>query len=52
MARLLTAYREILTYNRWPEAKGLLMVFVIASLVMSVGYTVFVRARPRFVEEL
>lgn len=52
MARLLTAYRDILIYNRVPETEGLLMVFVVSSLFMAIGYTVFDRARTRFVEEL
>lgn len=52
MAKILTAYRDILIYNRLPETEGLLMVFVVGCLFLAIGYTVFERARSRFVEEL
>jgi len=52
MARLLTAYRDILIYNRLPDTGALLMVFWVACALLILGFAVFQRARVRFVEEI
>jgi lipopolysaccharide transport system permease protein len=49
---LLAAYRAILMRGEWPEAGPLTTLAVLSTIVLWLGYTVFLRARDRFVEEL
>ena len=52
MAALLTAYREVLIENRWPDAAALLFVCAISGACLAIGYAVFDRVSARFADEL
>jgi lipopolysaccharide transport system permease protein len=52
VAHLITAYRTILLLGDLPDFRTLLILGVFAAGLLWLGYTVFVRASHRFVEEL
>jgi lipopolysaccharide transport system permease protein len=52
MVYLLAAYRKILLEGELPATLPLLALSMAAGLLLYIGYTVFVRASYRFVEEL
>jgi lipopolysaccharide transport system permease protein len=49
---LLAAYRTILLDGRPPEPAPLLAITILAGLLLYTGYTVFIRASYRFIEEI
>jgi ABC-type polysaccharide/polyol phosphate export permease len=51
-AALLTAYRDILMRAMWPDARSLVLIGCLSSIVLWVGYELYDRARLRFVEEI
>ena len=52
VAVLLNAYRAILVRGHWPDFIPLLTVGIGSMAFLTLGYTLFVMARDRFVEEL
>jgi lipopolysaccharide transport system permease protein len=52
LARLLVAYRDAALYGRWPDPVPLLVLTAIGAVLIAAGYALFVRAGPRFAEEL
>ena len=52
MAQLVAAYRAIFLQGIWPDGGALLGVAIFAVAMFALGYTIFVRASYRFVEEL
>jgi len=52
MAALLDAYRAIFMDGHLPAGRPLITLSVASLAILSVGYTVFMRAREQFVEEL
>lgn len=52
MATLLTAYRDILIRNEWPDVQALLVVALVSLVVLALGVAIFERASVRFAEDL
>jgi lipopolysaccharide transport system permease protein len=52
MVHLLGAYRSILIKGELPASLPLLMLCILSSAILLLGYAVFMRARDKFVEEL
>lgn len=52
MTYVIDAYRSILINGEYPSFKPLLVLFVVALLIVWLGYLVFKRASARFIEEL
>lgn len=52
MMHLLGAYRDILLYGILPDFSELVVLSGMAAVSFCVGYVIFQRARPRFVQEL
>jgi len=52
MLHLIDAYRAIFLRGVLPEIPALLVLLVVSLILLGIGYTVFVRASWRFVEEL
>jgi lipopolysaccharide transport system permease protein len=52
LAAIITAYRDVLIYDRWPDRNFTLVALLTSTLVFVVGYTVFNRWSPRFAEEV
>ena len=52
MLHLINSYRDILYYQSFPRFKSLLILFILSSLLLLIGYRIFKRLEKRFVEEL
>lgn len=52
LVHLLGAYRAVLIDGRMPEVSTLFYLAMAATLLLAIGYRVFVQMRERFVEEL
>lgn len=52
MLHLINSYRDVLYYQSLPRIKSLLILFVISSLLLILGYKAFKNLEKRFVEEL
>ncbi len=52
MLHLINSYRDVLYYQSLPRIKSLLILFVISSLLLILGYKTFKNLEKRFVEEL
>jgi lipopolysaccharide transport system permease protein len=52
MATILTAYRDIFINGVWPQLGDLAAVAVVATVLMAVGYGMYLRVSTRFAEEL
>ena len=52
MVHLLNAYRAILINGEWPDSLSLVVLALGSTLLLAIGYRVFVRASYHFVEEL
>ncbi len=50
MVGILEAYRDILLYQRWPDATALLVAASIALVVLTLSYALFKRLEPRFAD--
>jgi ABC-2 type transport system permease protein len=46
------AYRDILYYQRIPDISGLLLIFVLCTILLILGYKVFNKFEKKFAEEL
>lgn len=52
MTHIIKASRDILIDNRWPELGGLVYVFLLASVILAIGYAVFKKNEGYFVEKV
>jgi lipopolysaccharide transport system permease protein len=52
LSHLLAAYRAIFMRGELPAAWPLLMLSILSTVILMAGYTIFIRARDQFVEEL
>jgi len=52
MFSVIESYRDVLMFNRQPDMLGLLYVFMLAVLLLAIGYVVFDRLQRRFAEEI
>ena len=52
MAHVITAYRKILYYKEFPDMLPLLILLLICSALLVIGYFVFDKCEKRFAEEL
>ncbi len=52
MLHLINSYRDVLYYQSLPRIKSLLILFVVSSLFLILGYKTFKNLEKRFVEEL
>lgn len=52
MAHLLTAYRAVLVQGVWPATGTMALLFVMALILLAIGYAVFQHVSLSFVEEL
>jgi len=52
MARIIQASREILIDNNVPELGGLMYVFILATVIMIIGYSLFKKQEGFFVEKI
>ena len=49
---LVTAYRDIFMYHTWPSIKALGAVFLLALIILMIGYKIFKKLEKGFAEEL
>lgn len=49
---LVTAYRDIFMYHTWPSIKALGAVFLLALIILIIGYKIFKKLEKGFAEEL
>ncbi len=52
MVHIITAYRDILYYQKAPDLKAIGILFVICFILLFVGYHIFHKCEKRFAEEL
>jgi len=52
IVHILGAYRSILITGRLPAGQSMLLLCALSVAILTVGYSVFLKARDRFVEEL
>lgn len=52
LAAIITSYRDVLIYDRWPDLNFTLGALFSSSLVFLLGYVLFNRLSSRFAEEL
>jgi lipopolysaccharide transport system permease protein len=52
LAAIITAYRDVLIYDRWPDRNFTLAALLSSTLIFAIGYAAFHRWSPRFAEEL
>lgn len=52
MSHIIQGYRDILYYQKMPDVTGLGIVFLLAVILVVVGYKVFSHLQKRFAEEL
>jgi ABC-2 type transport system permease protein len=52
MVTIINAYRDILYYQRIPDISGLLLIFVLCTILLILGYKVFNKFEKKFAEEL
>ncbi len=52
MTIIINAYRDIFLYHQWPPFKGLFFVFILAILLLWMGYRVFRKLEKGFAEVL
>jgi lipopolysaccharide transport system permease protein len=52
MARLVEAYRDVLLHHRWPDASGLLYVFVVGVCLLVAGTRVYASRAGAFADDV
>ncbi len=52
LAAIITAYRDVLIFGRFPDRNFTLGALVSSTLIFAIGYAVFMRYAPRFAEEV
>jgi lipopolysaccharide transport system permease protein len=52
MTHVVTAYRDVLLHGRMPDAGTLLWLYLVSVCLLGLGYLIFRRASPRFVEDI
>lgn len=49
---LIGGYRDIFMYHRWPDFTGLFLVFILALIILLIGYCIFKKLEKGFAEKL
>jgi ABC-type polysaccharide/polyol phosphate export permease len=52
MTHIIKASRQVLIDNSFPDLPGLLYVFILATLILIVGYKLFKKMEGYFVEKI
>jgi ABC-type polysaccharide/polyol phosphate export permease len=52
MAAIITAYRDVLLFNRLPDRNFTLVALISSTLIFVIGYAVYTRYAPLFAEEV
>jgi ABC-type polysaccharide/polyol phosphate export permease len=52
LAAIITAYRDVLLYGRFPDRGFTLVALLTSTLIFAIGYAVFTRYAPLFAEEV
>lgn len=52
LAAIITAYRDVLIYDRWPDRNFTLGALISSTLIFIIGYAVYTRYAPVFAEEV
>ena len=52
MFHIIGYYREILYYQRIPEISSILILFVVSTIILIIGYKIFNKLQKKFAEEL